>query len=365
MKIIHRYILKQYARNLILALLVFMFLFIVFDLFDRMDDFLEHDAELGSILQYFLFKIPLNINFMLPVAVLVSTMLTIGLLSKNSELTAMRAGGLTIFWLARPMLVLSFVLSVGSIIFAETVVPYSTRRVNEVFNIDIRKKDLTGNYSRNDFWWRSRDKLYSANFFDSRSNTLYGLTQLRLGNDFVVLERTEADAAKYVDDILGWSMSEVEEYRFEEGVGTAPEVNSLSSLPLPIDERPQDFYDAKTDPFEMGYFQLKRFIADQSENGIETGDLLANLYAKVSFPFIIFVVTLLALPFALKPARTGSMAPSFLAGLIIGLGYYAVHSIGLALGRAEIWPPLLAAWCANLVMGFIGLILNLGSERPA
>ena len=91
---------------------------------------------------------------------------------------------------------------------------------------------------------------------------------------------------------------------------------------------------------------------------------MADLYAKISFPFINLVLVLVVLPFALLPARSGSMAPSCLAGLTIGFAYFAVHSFSLALGRAELWPPLLAAWMANLVMAIAGLILNLGTESP-
>ena len=90
----------------------------------------------------------------------------------------------------------------------------------------------------------------------------------------------------------------------------------------------------------------------------------ADLQAKISFPFIILVVSIVSLPFALRPARTGSMAFSFLAGLFIGFSYYAIHAFSVAMGRAELWNPFLAAWMANVVMLFVGTVLNLGAESP-
>jgi lipopolysaccharide export system permease protein len=76
-------------------------------------------------------------------------------------------------------------------------------------------------------------------------------------------------------------------------------------------------------------------------------------------------MTLVVIPFALKPARSGSMATSIMASLMIGFSYYAVHSLAISLGRAEILPPLAAAWATNMLMGAIGAVLLLGAESPS
>ena len=102
MKLLHRYVLQLTLRNFALASIAFTFLFLVFDFFDRIDNVLGENASLEIIAKYFLYKIPVFFNFTIPIAMLVSTMLTFGILSKNSELTAMRAAGLRIFWIARP-----------------------------------------------------------------------------------------------------------------------------------------------------------------------------------------------------------------------------------------------------------------------
>jgi len=360
--IIHRYILKQFLRNFGICLLAFSMLFLMVDFFDRIDNVLSEGAPFGLIFSYFLFKIPLIISLMLPLAMLVSTLLTIGLLSKNSELTAMRASGLTVFWIARPIFISALLLSLFALLLNETIVPDSQRRVREIYNLDIRQRDARGAYSQTDFWWRSQDTLYSVGIFDSRTNTLHDFSKFKIDETFQILERVDAPQVTWVDPILGWTMNNVVTYRFlpEETV-----VNRFNSLPLPISETPADFFDTERDPFTMSYGQLDRFIGKQMETGVSVSGYLADLYAKISFPFVVFIVTLVALPFALRPARSGSLAVSFLAGLIIGFSYYAVHSFSVSMGRAELWNPLLAAWMANIVMGFVGLILNLGAESPA
>jgi lipopolysaccharide export system permease protein len=361
MKIIHRYLLRQLLRNFLLALLTFVLLFIVFDFFDRVDKFLSEGASFLDTLKYFVLKIPLTVSLMLPVASLVSTLFTIGILSKNSEITAMRAAGLPISWLARPLLAFGIFISFGALLLNETLVPFATRRVKEVYAIDIKKSDQKGAFNQSDFWWRKKEKFYSADMFDSRTNTILNLSVFEIPPQFVAEKRTDAAEVTWVNPTFRWSMKSVLEYKF---TGPVVETKRYNALPLLINEEPQDFYETKTDPHTMSYRQLKRFIKEQRANGIPVRQYYADLYEKLSFPFVNFMVILVVLPFALKPARSGSLAVGFLAGATIAFSYYAIHSISLALGRAELWPPLLAAWVANILLLFIGVVLSMGAESP-
>ncbi len=361
MTIIHRYLLSQFARTLGLCIGVFLSLFLVFDFFDRIDNFMADNATLGLMIQYYLFKVPLILSLMLPVATLVATMLTIGLMSKSSEITAMRAAGLSIIWIARPILVSALALSFFSILFNETVVPYATRRVNEINDIDIKQKDKKGRFSQTDFWWRAGNEFFSANTFDSRSQTMMDFSKFDISEDFEITKRTDAPTVKWVP-LFGWSLKNSTEYRFARG--KTPDIRKVDSFPLPISEQPEDLYDAKTDPHSKSFRSLRQYIKKQRRNGIGVNEYLADLNDKIAFPFITFVVTLLALPFALRPARTGSMATSFISGLLIGFSYYVVHSFSISMGRAEILAPFVAAWMANIVMGTVGAILLWGADAP-
>jgi len=362
MKILHRYILSQLLRNLLLSLMIFSLLFLVFDFFDRIDNIMREGAGLWTVISYFLYKVPLTISLMMPVAILVSVLFTVGILSKNSEITAMRASGLKIFWLARPILLTGILLSIATLIFNETLVPYSARRVREIYNIDIRQKTQKGGYNQKNFWWRNSDTFYSVASFDSRSNTLHDLSIIDLKKDSRVSSRTIATEANWLKDTLGWNMRNVTRYRFPPEGQTS--VTKLKALPLPIEEKPRDFYNARVHPHTMSYIQLQNFIDKQKSNGLSITSYLADLYAKLSFPFVIFILSFAALPFALLPARSGSMAMSFIIGLLIAFSYHAVHSFSISMGRAEFWHPALAAWMANLLLGLVGLVLNMGAESP-
>lgn len=363
MKILHRYILSQFLRTLGLCLAGLLLLFLVFDFMDRIDNILSEDVSVWTVLQYFLFKIPFTLTLMLPVAGLASTLLVFGLLSKNSEITAMRSTGVKIIWLAKPVLIAGAALSLAALVLNETLVPYSQKRVKEIYNIDIRQKDQKGGYSESNIWWRDGNNFFSAGFFDSRVKNFLDLVQLRMNNDFRVEERINTTRTRWVNKELGWTMEDGIDYLFDNRA--LKETTSFSKLPLPISKQPKDLFDFTTDPETMSFRRLRKFIKEQAANGIAVGRYMADMHEKIAFPFINFVVILVALPFALTPARSGSMAGSFTAGMILGFTYYAVHSFSIALGRAELYPPLLAAWMANILLGIMGIILNLGAESPS
>ena len=367
LKILERYILGYVLRSVLLALGVFTALFLVIEFLDRVDNLMQSDASFWTMLQYFLFKIPQIVSLMLPVAVLVATIMTFGVLSKNSEITAMRSAGLQILWIARPLFCLAFGLSLFALILDESVVPYCTRRVKEIYNIDIRQKDKTGTYSQEDFWWRAGSDFYSVDIFDSRTDSFHRFSKFELDPEFKIAQRTDAGSVQWIDELLGWNMKDVLESKIDYDTPSGKALvqqNKLVSLPLPIGDKPEEFYEAKTDPQTMSYRELSRFIKQQKRNGIKVSGYAADLYAKLAFPFSILVVAFAALPFALRPARSGSMAVAIISSFVLGFAYYTVHSMSISLGRAEIWPPFFAAWMANFVLGFVGVVLNLGAEAP-
>lgn len=363
MSILQRYIGSLLLRNLGLALLVFVFLFLVFDFFDRIDNILAEDAGAWIAIQYFLFKIPRILTLMFPIALMVSILMTMGLLSKSSEITAMRAAGVPIITLAAPALVLGGALSVCAFLIGEYVAPASERRSREIYNIDIRQKDRRGGYSQSKFWWRDGPRLFSVDNFDSRSDELSGLSVFEISPDYKVRVRTDAASARWLNPELGWSMVDVYERTFLSDGETRE--NRFRSLPLPIRDTPEDFYEVRTEPSTMTVSQLRRFIRQQRKNGIDVSDYLPYLSEKFSFALFNLVIVLIVLPFALRPARSGSMAGSVLAGLVIGFTYYVVHSFSMALGKAELFPPVLSAWVANIIMGTVGALLVWGAESPS
>lgn len=363
MNIIHRYIFSHLLRSLFLCLAVFVLLFLIFDFFDRIDNIVAEESNFSLTLQYFLFKVPLMAALMLPVSMMVAVLFTIGIMSKNSEIVAMRASGISVRMLAFPIVVLGLLVSISGFLLSEFVVPYTQRRAKDIYNLDIRKKDERGGYSQSNLWWRKGETFYSADTFDSRTNSIHGLSSFQVDSNFRVERRVNAKRTDWIDKLLGWSMRDVTQYRFE--TDGSIKSQELRMLPLPLEERPTDFYDVKTDPNTMSLFELRKFVQQQMQAGVSVLGYLPYLYEKVAFPLSSLIVGLVVFTFALRPARSGGMASSVLAALLIGFSYYAVHSFSVAMGKAEILPAFISAWIANALLGFVASVLILGAESPS
>ena len=359
--LLERYILKQFLVAAVLCLFAATAVFIVFEAFERMRIYVKYGASFVQILAYLMYKIPFIIHLMLPVAVLIATLLSIGRLSQLSEITAMRACGASVLSLARPIILASTLITALMYLSGETIVPWATQRGEDLYHIDIKKKDVSGTFSRSNFWYREDKTFYNIGFYDSSNATLQGISIFEVDDAFHIRKRTDAIEAKWSEHpLVRWTMnSAIETGITQDGTFS---VERHKKLPLVIKETPKDFYNMRRAPETMSYKTLSRYVKKLKAEGVAVTGYLVDLAAKRSFPFVNIIVAIVAFPFALIPARSGNLSLSFLAGVSIGLGYYVVHAVCTSLGTAELIPVLPAAWSANILLGCIGGFLISGAE---
>jgi lipopolysaccharide export system permease protein len=355
------YLLRQFITVLFICLLASISLFLVFELFDRMNVFIKESTPVSLVLSYLLFKIPLIAHLMMPIAMLVATLLSVGRLSQLSEITAMRACGVSIFFLARPLLIVGILVSFAMFLSGETIVPAATQRVEEIYHLDIKKKVENGAFSRSNFWYRKRNRFFNIGLYDSRAATLKGLSIFELDRNFRLVRRIDAQEAVWGGSPnIGWTMHDVVEISVDKRGSYNSTV--FAKAPLVIDEQPADFYNMERSSEGMSYHDLKVYTDKLHAEGVSVTSYMVDLAAKISFPLVNLIVVLIAFPFALIPARSGNLTMSFVAGVTIGFGYYIVHALSMSLGNAELIPVTAAAWTANVLLGCIGGYLMCGAE---
>jgi len=358
---LQRYVLQSFLSAFFLCLFAAVSLFVVFDLFERMRTFVREGATVLAAVSYITYKIPLIVQLMTPVAVLIATLFGIGRLSRQSEITAMRACGVSIVSLAKPLLYAGFIISALMFVAGESIIPIAAERVEEIYQLDIKKKIEKGSWSRANFWFRSENQFYNVGYYDSRSSDLKGIAIFEFDDDFVLKKRIDAREASWQGAAIGWTMKDVIEKTFDaEG---KLRLSRFEQLPLVIDETPKDFYNRKREPETMSYVELGEYIEKLQDEGVPVTNYLVDRAAKIAFPFVNMIVVLIAFPFALTPARSGTMTLSFIAGVSIGFGYHVVHAISTSLGAAELIPITSAAWTANILLGCLGGYLMAGAEE--
>jgi len=358
-KIHDRYILTSFFRNLFIGLLAFTLIYITVDINEEIDNFIDHDATLEHISSYYLFKIPWIIVLILPVSILLSTVFSLGKLSRANELTAFIASGTPLIRVAMPIIVSSFVISLLSLAFGEYVVPLANRRSERIMLVEIEKKkqkDAT-TYRRNLHYQGEEGRVYYADVFDPKLNVLIKVIvqEYRGASLFRRIDAKKAfwDGAKWV--FLDGAIREFT----DEGES----ITTFKRLPMDsLPERPNDLAKESIEPEEMNFRELTDYIDKIKRGGGPVDKYLVDLYFKFSFPFtnLIFAVIGIALSSA---KRKPSMATGFGMTLLISFTYYGVLRIGQALGHSGVIQPALGAWIGNIIFITIGGILLFKANR--
>jgi lipopolysaccharide export system permease protein len=358
--ILHRYLLRNFFYSFLGCLLAFVTLFTVFDFFERLKTFIKEGSTVFQAVTYILLKIPLIVHLMTPVAVLVATLLAVGRLSQLSEITAMRASGASINWLILPLIVAGLFISVLQFAAGETLVPWATQAVSELYHLDIKKKVEKGGLSRENFWFRKDNSFYSVDSYDSSTAKINGVTRLDFDRQFRLKKRVDSESAEWVSGRVGWTAKNTSEIEFENG--NKVKLESFKILPLVLSEKPSDFYNMQRGPEEMTSTELRNYIDKLRSEGVPVIKYLVNLSAKFSFPLVNAIAIMLAFPFALQSARSGKLTKGFITGIGIGFAYHFVHAVSSSLGSAELIPVTAAAWGANIIFACVGIFLVAGAE---
>jgi len=361
-KILERYLLAEFLNVLILAVLASTGLFLTFDTFERMKVFLSHDTPFSTALSYLGLKIPLIIQLMLPIATLIATLVSVGRLTQKSEITAMRACGLSIYQIYKPIFLFSFVLSLLLFLNGEFLVPYATQKGEEIFQFEIKKKHLTGTLDRANFWYREGNSYINIGFYDTAEKTINGVTVLDFSDDFILNRRVDAIKGSYIDSpFVKWNLENVVELGGPSNDSFS--INTFARTPFETRKTPRDLYDLQRTSDTFSYFELRDYIQKLRTEGVPTRPYEVDLISKLSFPLVCIIATLLAIPFSIRSSRQGSITTSFIIGVSLGFFYYVLHALAISFASAGFLPIFLGVFSANVLMGSLGLYLLGGAER--
>ena len=350
--ILDRYVAASYLRFLLLAVAALVGIFYVATFIDQSDKVFKGTATWGTLLQYFRYATPQWIYYALPVGVLLATLVTIAVLTKNSELIVMKACGISLYRVALPMFITAAI--VGGSLFAleETILGSSNRRAEELqarirgaapeqFDV-LHRRWLVG----------TEGEIYHYDWFDPRNHLLSGLSVYEFTPDMArMTRRTYAQLATYTqtgeEDPLdvwrvdrGWSRAFDDEGEVRNFVPFTSDIRRLETANYFGTEQPQaDF---------MGYTELRDYTKTLEAGGFDIVPQQVALARKLAFPFVTIVMTLIAVPFAVTIGRSGAMG-GIAVGIGLAIAYWTVISIFAALGTGGALPPLLAAWAPNLL----------------
>jgi LPS export ABC transporter permease LptG len=353
--ILDRYLMREFLAFVAIGLAVAAALYVVVDLVQTLDRYLRVKPPLIYILEHFAYGLPGALHQGLPVVMLVATIFLFLALSRFHELTAMKAAGISLYRVSAPILLMGFSVAVSAMLFQELFLPRLNELGEEVNRVKIRGQLPRHLQSRQRLWLRSADsRFYRVELLSPATSDLYGVTILEVDRQFRLLNRLDARQAHWTE--AGWELRDGA-FREIDGGGTLHTV-PFTFTALDLAEDIEEFTKIHKDFEAMSYWELRDYVARLEAAGFQAKKYLVALYSKLSFPLVNLVMVLVAIPFALQSPRGGRL---FGVGLAIAImaGYLVVHYVALAFARADLLPPLVAAWTANVIFLGIGTSLFL------
>ena len=344
--ILDRYVAGSYVRVLAISGFGLGGLFYVSTFIDLSDKVFKGQATWSMLGQYFWYIAPQYIYYVLPMAVLLATLVTIGLLTKNSELVVMKACGISLYRVAAPMLVGA--LSAATVLFVldQSILGPANRRA-ETLNDLMRGRAPRDTLNRQ--WIVGEDgRIFRYDFYDAAARRLLNFTVYQFADGYRLARRTFAERAVYSGQGDAWQASqgwwreftaEGDIRRYETFAETAMRVEPAATFEA---EQP--------DPRFMSYTELRRYLALLRSSGFDVDELQVELERKLAFPFITLIMTLIAVPFAVTTGRRGAMY-GVGVGIVLAMSYWVAISVFAALGSGGVVTPLVAAWAPNCLFG--------------
>jgi LPS export ABC transporter permease LptF/LPS export ABC transporter permease LptG len=357
--IMDRYLIRQYLIYLGIGTVIGAVLIGVVDLLQTLDRFLRVKPPFTTIVEHFVYRLPGELYKGLPMIVLIATVFLFLSLTRQRELDAFKAAGISLYRASLPILLVAGAISVLAVAFQEIVLPDINAKSEEVDRVKIRGQLPRHLQRQTQIWYRSSDtRFFRMALLDPVGKSMEGLTVLDISRDFRMEERLDARAAQWSAD--GWQLTDGVFRR----VGPQNRVTSemFDSRLLAMPEHIDDFIQLQNAPDTMSFLELRAYVARLRDGGHRVTRYLVQLYSKLSFPLVHVIMALVAIPFALVSPRSGGRAMGIGVAIVIAVGYWVVHSIALAFAQADLLPAALAAWTANIVFAGIGTALFLSAR---
>ncbi len=354
--ILDRYIIKELSGSFFFGVMSFTVIMVAGDLlFDIADLIIEKGVSFWVVARLFSYKLPSVITLTLPMACLLSTLLSFGRLSANSELIALKASGVAFQRIIRPVIISAFFIGAVALMFNETVVPMANRAADNIMRYEVAKERPS----------LLKERIFLREESEGRLNRVIYINMLkpRLGimSEILIQEFEKGHLRKITTAEKGiWQNGE---WTLEQGevfdVTSDGKVNILykfKNQKISLELNPGQVARASRDPEDMGLFELSAHINLLKSQGANLLPLRVMYHLRLAIPWATLVLALVGAALGVRPQRTGP-GIGFGLSIIIVFAYYVVMSICRALGQAGGLPPFLAAWLPNIIFLFFGAFL--------
>jgi LPS export ABC transporter permease LptG len=356
-KILDRYIVKEVMSFVALAVSALTIMLIMETLFELMDMLINKKVAWPYIVKLLVYRLPAFLVVTFPISLLASSELAIGRLSTDGEITAMRAGGISIRRIIIPFLTAALAISILAFVINDYIVPEANHISQNIIREIVLKKGPP-NIKRNVFFRDAENRYFYINQFDEKN---------MLMQEIMIYEMTREKFPRMITAKKGtwvidtWKLENGTIYNYDEEGKITYEM-SFTNMDIMVKEDLQKFFKNQRTPQEMSSKELKEQINILKQAGADIKNFEVDFYMKYSIPFSGLIFVLLGVPLGLR-VKKGSKATGIIISIVMVLFYYILLSTTRSFGREGMLTPILAAWLSNIIFGILGVIIMFRAEK--
>lgn len=355
-RIIDIYIVKEFINPYIVGIAIITIIGLSNHLYELFDWIIVKDVDPDAVFRILLYQLPAIIVQTFPAAVLFATITGMSRLNRENEFTALRLGGISLYRLMVPLIIMGILVSSLTFYINEKIVPWANHEARNIIRQYVYKQSVP-DVQDNVFFKGPEGRLFFVNKYDEKSERL---------ENIVVYEMPEGDKFPVIITAQYGTVSG-NKWRLEGGIihryhdnGEIYRAFLFDSMEYEIASEIEEFYGNQKSPSEMSRAELKRNIVLFQNSGINVDSLLIEYHTRLSLPVAALIFILIGTPLSL--CSKDSRAIGYIFTIVIILGYYILSSVFSSYAKNSQINPLIAAWIPNITFGVIGVILLIWRE---
>ncbi len=361
MKIVDRYILSSFMMPLSYCMIGFSLLFVIWDLFDNLNKFLSAETAPLTIALYYICLMVPTFEYLAPASLLLASLYTLWNFTRNNELTAMRASGISLYRIMVPLLLTGFTFSLIAFVIKESLATRAFEWTETLKQNDYAQAAGAETRALTHYNVVTR-RLWRIDAFNvDTPNILLGVKITQEREDATRVRDYVADRAEWLDE--SWWLFDVwvQDYDGKDNpVGELTPITPSDAVLKEMrefSETPKELQNEAKPWIFLSTLEMAEYLKHHPNlTARHRADKRYDMHERLALPWACFIVTLFGIPAGTRSARQGVLIGVFLA-MSFFFGFYALGNIGSFLGRKQIIDPFLGAWLSNIVFFIAGTVM--------
>ncbi len=358
MTIVDKYLAREILKSLMVVLAVVVGLYIIVEFFNKADNFMEAGLPISRLLRYLQLMLPQIITQITPVGILLAILIAFGLMNKNNEIIALKSGGVSVYYLLRPVLTIAVFLSILLFCLSEIIVPITISKANKIWLMEVKNKPTMTSKQKN-IWIKGHRAIYFIKYFNPQNRSVSGVILNFFDNEFKLARRVDANRGLYNKGkwVFYDSMEQVLD-RETENYNVQFHAQKVEA----VDFLPEDLMRVFKKSEEMDIAELFRYIKEVELEGYDAKAFRVDFHARFAYPVLSVIVCIMGIGIAVKRKSREGPSVSIAFGAALVFLYWVLHSFCLSLGYGGLLPPVISAWISNIIFSCYAVLNLINAE---